>query len=118
MAFRRLLKLRILLSAPFKDIGAAGVKIAAVGGMGDAGNIPLKEDPFLERLGIGFRRRNGGHEGLGVGMKGIPIEIVPSRHLHEAAQVHNCHPVANMLHYAQVVGYEKEGEMEFLLKMF
>jgi hypothetical protein len=79
VSFPRPPQLRIFLAAPVKDIGAAGVKIAAVGGMNDAGDIPLENDAFLECFGIGFRGRNGGHESLGVWMKGILIEIIPSR---------------------------------------
>jgi hypothetical protein len=86
--------------------------------MDDAGDISLQDDPLLEPVGGRFRGGDRGHKCLGIGVKGILIQIVPVRHFDDPAQIHDRDPIADMLHHAEIVGNEKERKVEFSLQVF
>ena len=50
-------------------------------------------------------------------MLGILIEFPICGQLHDASQIHDGHPVADMLHHAQVVGDEEVGEVHLFLEL-
>ena len=50
-------------------------------------------------------------------MLGSAEELIPLRQLHDLADVHYRHPVAEVLHHAQIVGDEQVGQSEPLLQV-
>ena len=50
-------------------------------------------------------------------MERIGVELALIAHLHKVAQIHDAHPVADVLHHAQVMGHEYIGQVKLLLKL-
>ena len=86
--------------------------------MGRAGHITLQDDAlpplFHHRVWDG----HGREEGLGVGVKRILVKLGAAGELDNFAQVHHCHPIADMAHHAQVVSDEEVGHVELGLQIF
>ena len=104
-----------VLAAGDLGLGAAGVEGAARGDVHGAGGLAFEHrgPEGLLRVGQGHR----GQQGLGVGVQALPGEDLPGGHLHQAAQVHDRHPVADMGDDAQVMGDEEIGEAVALLQL-
>ena len=96
-------------------IEAACVKAAPFWRIDGAGDISLEDNPFL--LHGGVRRWGSGQQGLGIGMQGASIEFFTGGELHDFTQVHDGHPIADVFYNAQVVGYEKVGQIELCLQI-
>ena len=54
---------------------------------------------------------------MGVWVKRVLVEGVDIGLLHNLAEVHDRHPVADVAHHAQVVGDEQVGETELVLQL-
>ena len=91
------------------------VKPASLGWIDGAGDIPLENDPFLFRGGV--RARGGRQQGLGIGVQGALVELIAISELHYFTQIHDGHPVTDVFHNTQVVGYEQVGQVEFFLQI-
>ena len=50
-------------------------------------------------------------------MLGVPKKLIPRSEFDDLPQIHDCHTVGNMLHYTEVVGNEKIGQVEFSLEV-
>ena len=106
---------RLLDLAVIHGHRAARMETAAGGRVQGAGYVTLEDDALAANLRIGDR--DGGHESLGVGMEGVAEKLHASRQFDHLAEVHNCHPVGDMLDHAQVVGDEEVGQTEFVLQV-
>ncbi len=95
--------------------GAAWVEVAARGRVQRGGDVAPQDRPLLLRPGDGDGR--GGEQGLGVGVQGVAEQVVLRSDLHDLSQVHDRHPVADVLHHAEVVGHEEVGQREPLPKI-
>ena len=73
---------------------ATGMKTTSRRRMHRAGNIALKDHPLLF-LAVGHG--NGREQGPRVGVFGILVNGLALRHLHDFAQIHDGHPMADML---------------------
>ena len=60
---------------------------------------------------------HGGHECPGVGVGRLGKDLIGRPLLDDLAQVHDGHPVADVMHDAQVVGDKEIGEVEFFLEL-
>ncbi len=110
-----LLQHRRLGPAEVGRVAAARVKIAAGGRVRGIGHAALQDDALRAqpRVGLGHR----GEERLGVGMlRGIE-EGLRRRDLGDAAHIHDRHPLADVLHHAQIVRHEEIGQPQLLLKV-
>jgi hypothetical protein len=96
-------------------IEAACVKPASLWRIDGTGDIPFENNPFLFHRGV--RRWGGGQQGLGIGVQGASIEFVTMGELHDFTQIHDGHPIADVLYYAQVVGYEQVSQIELCLQV-
>ncbi len=51
-------------------------------------------------------------------MNWVAVQLAAFRQFHDLAQVHHCHPVADVFHHGQVMGNKQVGEPQFLLQFF
>lgn len=79
-----------------------------------AGHISGKDLPVALRMRV--CHRCCGEQGLGVGMKWLLVERMPVRQLHQATEVHDRHPVTDVIDHAQVMGNENAGQAEPVLE--
>ena len=103
------------LGAGLLGVGTAGAEAAARGGIGGAGDVALQKDavPPAEIAHLG----RGGEERLGIGVQGVVEDGLGVAQLHHLTQVHDGHPVAQVLHHAQVVADEEVGEAQLFLQL-
>ena len=94
---------------------AAGVETAAGWRVERAWHIPLQDD--LLALEIRVRDWNGRHQGLGVGMKRVLVQLYTVGQLDYLAQVHHGDPVADVLDYAHIVSDKEVGQVELALQL-
>lgn len=104
-----------LLRANRHAVGAPGMEGASWRGVDRAGDISGKDLPVA--LGIRVCDRCCGEQGLGIGVKWLLVESLPVRKLHQATEVHDRHPVTDMLNHAQVMGNENVGQAEPVLEL-
>jgi hypothetical protein len=64
----------------------------------------------------GVRLGNGLEKDLGVGMKGVLINLLAGGDFHDLAEVHDGHPLADVMHDAKIMGYKKIREVKSRLK--
>ena len=115
MPRRVLLELRHGLLALVGGVRAAGVEPAALGRVHGGGNIALQHDALALAADLGVWHRNGGKQGLGVGVERILVELIALGQLHQGAQVHDADAVGDMAHHRQVVGNEQVRQAQLLL---
>ena len=107
---------RFLLLADFADLGkATGVKTAAWGRINGAGHSALQDDPFP--TGGLVYHWHGSHQRLSVRVHRVRKDLVGRPLFDDLAQVHDRHPVADMLDDAQIVSDEEIRQVEFLLQL-
>jgi hypothetical protein len=105
----------LLLLADGADPGeTAGAKAAAGWGIEGAGNGTLQDDPLP--AGIAIHHRHGGHQCLRVGMGRLGKDLIRRPLFDDLAQVHDGHPVADVVHDAQVVGDEQIRQVKLVLE--
>ena len=75
---------------------------------GGAGHIALEDDGAV--LMVDVRHGRDGQKRLGVGVHGVGIELRARGDFHHIAQIHDRHPVADVLDRGQVVGNEQVGK--------
>ena len=80
------------------------------GGLSGEGSSPVS--PLWSDRVVRVRLGDRGQQRLGVGMGGVPVQVVGRGHLDQLPQVHHRHPVAHVLDHGQVVGDEDHGETE------
>jgi hypothetical protein len=68
-------------------------------------------------LGLRIWNGNSREQGLSIGVLRILIEFPIRCEFHDAAQIHNSHAVADMLHHAQVVGNKKIRKPHLFLEL-
>ena len=106
---------RLFLSADALACEAAGVKAAAGRRVDGARHVPRKQD-FLAagvRIGKGNRRQ----QRLAVWMTWVCVQLLGTRHLHDAAEIHHRHAIADVLHHTQIVANEEIGKIHLLLEL-
>src|SRR5512137_2645226 len=59
----------------------------------------------------------GGDQGLGVGVLCFRMENSTLGEFNNLAQIHNRHPIADMLDHAQIMGDKEVGQLVFLLEV-
>ena len=101
---------RLLAGATFLGIGTPCPEPAPRGGVERRGQLADECLVVGGMIGIGLRDRC--HQCFGVGMGGRPVELVGSGELYQLAEVHDGHPITDILHDCQVVGDEDHGEPE------
>ena len=96
-------------------MGAAGAEPAAGGRVRRGGDVPLQNDavPAAELAHLG----RGGQQRLGVGVQGMAEDGLVAAQLHHLAQVHDGHPVTDVLHHAQIVADEEICQAQLLLQV-
>ena len=84
---------------------APGVEPASRGRVHRGRDVALEDQPAAPaaRIRVGDR----GQEGHGVGVAGLPVEVLHRAHLRDLAQVHHAHPVADVLDDREVVTDEQ-----------
>jgi hypothetical protein len=112
-------KLRLLACAHrillFLENRAPGVKGASQRRMNGTRDIPFQNHSLL--LCSGKRIRNGGKQGLGIGVEGILVEFLARSKLYEPSEIHDCRAVTHVPDHAQIMGDNNIGKAEFLLKI-
>jgi len=106
---------RFLFVTPVKALGTARVEPTAGRDMDRTERIPLQDHP--PPFGSGVRRWDRGQERLRIGMKRIPVELIALCELHDLPEVHDCYPVADVLHHPEIMGDEQIGEAQLLLEI-
>ena len=109
------LQRRQILSALRHCILATRVERATGRRMQRARNIALEYDPFAYHRRIRHRGRR--QQSSRVGMQRPLVEFFSRGDLDDTTEVHHAHPVAYMLHDAQVVGDKQIGETKLLLQI-
>src|SRR5690606_19995972 len=98
-------------------VGAPGVERATRRRRGGVRQLAGESDPAagaaLVRVGDG----HGGQQRLGVGVPGAAEQLRCRRLLDDPAQVHDRHPVADVLDHGQVVGDEQVRQVELVLQV-
>ena len=56
-------------------------------------------------------------QSLSVGMAGVVVDLIHGAQLHQLAQIHDGHAVAQMLDHRQVMGDEHVGQVQLLLQL-
>jgi len=100
--------------AALHAVGAAGVELAALGGISGRGNGAFQN--YAVHLGIGVGNRNCREQSLGIGVERIAEDILGLTVLNKIAQIHNADGIGDMLNNAQVVGDEEIGEVTLFLQ--
>ena len=97
--------------AGLEFVRAAGVEIAPRRRIDGAGNLPLQNDslPLQGRVRYGV----GGEQRLRIRVFGVAGKIVAHGQLGNPPQMHDAHPVADMLDHMKVVGEMIQGKREF-----
>ena len=109
------LQLRLHLVADILAKRTARMKAATRRRMDRARHVSLKDHPFFLAIRIG--NRNGGEKSAGIRMLRVLVNLVAGGDLHDLSQIHDRHPVADMLDHSEIVGNKKIGEMPFFLKL-
>ena len=65
------------------------------------------------RIGAG----NRGKQRPGVGMGGVPVDVVRRREFDNPAEVHDRDPIGDVLHHREIVRDEEVAEVEFALEI-
>ena len=95
---------------------ASGVKPAPGRRVDGARDLPLRN-----RVGppvLGIRHGYGSQEGCRVRMNGILEYFLKGPDFNDLSQIHYGHSITDILARCQVMGNEKVGEVEFLLKLY
>ena len=107
---------RLLTGALLTGMGAACVEAASGRGrdgvgyvsvQGNAGNVPLS----------GVRNGISAEQRLGIKMEGMVEQLAGLCQLHDLAQLHDSHTVADVLDGTQAVGDEQIGQPQLLLDL-
>ncbi len=104
-----------LLGAAGLGPGAAGAEAAARGGLIGLGGSPVSATGV--RGGLGVRLDGGREQRRRVVVGRRLVEDVGGGDLAQAPQVHDGHPVADVLHHGQVVRDEEDGQVVLLLQV-
>ncbi len=105
-AFHRL-KLWLFFKAFFDRIRTTGVESASLRWIDRTGNISAQHNTPM--LLIDLRNRDGGQKRMGIGVDGTCEENLGFGYLHDLAQIHYSHPIADVFYYQQMVGYKHIG---------
>ena len=87
--------------------GAAWMEHATRWRIQRAGYLSGQQHPLALGVQYWIRNRHGREQGLGVGMLGVAVDLVPVCDFHYVPQIHHAHPVADMADHGQVVSYEE-----------
>src|SRR5579884_1161654 len=110
--------LRVGRLADIDGDGTARVETAAAGRVHRRGHITGQDDALALAFDPRVRDRHGREQGLGVGMGGMEIQLVPVGQLDHTAEVHHGHSVTDVAHDAQVVGDEQVRQLQLVLELF
>ena len=117
--FAHILELGLLYVArPGNHAIAARVKVAALGWIARAGHVARQNDALAPFLDHGVGNGDGRKQRLRVGMQGVLVEFFAGCQLHDLAEVHHCHAVADVPDHGEVVRNEEVGQMELALQLF
>ena len=96
---------------------ATRMEFASLGRIKRTRHLTSQQDVFP--LGLHFRvwNRYGGKQSPRVGMQGFPVQVTSGGDLHDITQVHDRDTVADVPDHGQVMGNEKIGQVELLLKI-
>ena len=94
---------------------AARVEATARRRVDRARDVAAQDDPLAAQLRVGDRDRR--HERLGVGVLLVAEQLAPVGQLGDPTEVHDRHPVADVLDDAHVVGHEDVGQAELTLEL-
>src|SRR6516162_7898130 len=108
-------ELRRLDAATFDRIAAARMEIAAGWRMRGVGDLALQDNALRAQARVGLR--HGREQRLGIGVARPGVEIARRRDLDDLAHIHDRHPVADMLHDAEIMRDEEIGEAEPVLQL-
>src|SRR5262249_45994447 len=95
-------------------VGTTGVKVAARWRRDRARNIAFQKLPLPP--GLGLRDGNRGEQCTGIGMTRIGKQFIRGGGLDDATEIHDRHPVRDMLDHRKIVRNENVGEGESLAK--
>src|ERR1700686_889253 len=105
---------RLLYAAAIKDIGASGVKAAALGRIDRTRYIALQDDPLSRRSWLGDRHR--GEQRLGVGMFRRAENLPLAPDLDDLAEIHHRHPMRHVLDDGEIMADEQHPQAELALQ--
>src|ERR1700722_20270989 len=106
---------RHFCTAARDDVQAAGVEAAAGRRRKRARQVALQHHTVAPRRRVG--QRNGGDEGVAVGMARLGKQLLGRRGLDDATEVHHGDAVGNVLHHREIVRDEDVGETEPALQL-
>jgi hypothetical protein len=95
---------------------APGMEAAAPWRVQWAWNISFEYDPLA--LPVGVWDGNGGHQRLGVGVKGSAEDLPAGSQLDYLAQIHDSDAVGDVLNDRHIVGDKQVCEIKLLLEVF
>jgi hypothetical protein len=96
--------------------GATRMEVTPSGRVEWRGNLALQDHALTGPVGVGqWDRRK---QGLRVGVEWAPVQGVAVCDFDHPAQVHHGHAVRDVFDHCEVVGHEKQGQIEFILKFF
>ena len=93
----------------------SGPEGAAGGWVDGAGDVPADGDVGTRGGGVGHG--DGGKQGLGVGVLGIPVDFFRRGQLHDFAQIHDGDPVGDVFDDGEIVRDEKVTEAHVALEV-
>src|SRR5262245_31330786 len=108
-------KRRPLDPATFDRISTARVKVASRGRRKRTRNIALQELPLPSAVRL--RDEYHGEQGTGIGMSWIREQLVRSRGLDDAAEIHDGNPIGDVLDHRKIVRNEDVGQGKAFAKV-
>jgi hypothetical protein len=108
---------RFYFSADIHHVRTPGVEVAAYRSVGRAWEIALHDDSLSLLLNGRLGNGNGAEEPFGVRMQCPAEDLLALGKLHDLAEIHNGHAVADVSDNADIVSYEEIGKAEFLLQL-
>ncbi len=103
--------------ADIHDTGTASAEVTAMGRIGRAGHIALKDDTLARLFNHGIGNRHSGEQRLGVRMFRILIERIACGQLNHLAKIHDGDTVSNVTYHGKIMGDEQIGEPKFFLQI-
>ena len=110
-------KFGVYFPANFCRVGAAGVEAARLRRISRAGNVTLKDNPLAFGLFLRVRYGNGRKQRLSIGMLWLFVYVFAVTQLHNPAQIHHGHAVADITHHGQIVCDEQVSQAQFIFKI-
>ncbi|RPK76440.1 hypothetical protein EES42_03360 [Streptomyces sp. ADI95-17] len=107
---------RHLQFAPLLRLPAPGAEAAAGGRVGGRRDVAVQDDPLPVLPGRRVRHRDRGQQRLGVGVRGVVVDLLVRADLDDPAQVHHPDPVGDVPDDRQVVRDEHVAQPELSLE--